>query len=52
MEQAKDIELIDLHEECNRYDLARWGIILTGYSSRHMYRMAKNLHKALIDLEV
>jgi len=39
-------------EELGRTDLPRWGIILTGYSSRHLYRMGKNLLKAFLEAEI
>ena len=51
MEQGKDISLVDL-EELGRQDLPRWGIILTGFSSRHIHRMAQNLVKAFEDIEI
>jgi ribosomal silencing factor RsfS len=51
MEQAKDISLVDL-EELGRKDLPRWGIILTGFSSRHLHRMAQNLVRALQEIEI
>ena len=51
MEQAKDITLLDL-EELGRKDLPRHGIILTAYSSKHMYRMAQNLVKALKEINI
>jgi len=51
MEQAKDVVLIDLHEH-NRTDLPRWGIILTGYSSRHLYRMARALWKSIKEVNI
>jgi len=51
MEQAKDVVLFDLHEY-NRTDLPRWGVILTGYSSRHLYRMAQALYKSIKEVNI
>jgi ribosomal silencing factor RsfS len=39
-------------EELGRKDLPKWAIVLSGYSSRHLYRMAQNLVKALKDVEI
>lgn len=51
MEHAKDVDLFDLHE-LGRTDLPRWGIILTGYSSRHLFRIASGLVKCIKELEI
>ncbi len=51
MEQGKDITLVDL-EELGRGDLAKWGIIMTGFSSRHLYRVAQNFTKAIKEIDI
>lgn len=51
MEQAKDISLLDM-EELGRKDLPKWAIILSGYSTRHLYRMGQNLKKALEETDI
>ncbi|KAL4456563.1 hypothetical protein ABPG74_000670 [Tetrahymena malaccensis] len=52
LEQAKDIICVDLEKECNRYDLPRFGIILSSFSCRHNYRIAQNLLRAIRELEI
>lgn len=51
LEQGKDITLVDLHE-LRRTDLPKYGILVTTYSARHNYKIAKNLVKALIQCEI
>jgi len=51
MEHGKDVSLVDLLEY-NRIDLPRWGIVVTGYSSRHLHRMATSLAKSIKDLQI
>jgi len=52
LEQGKDIICVDLEKECKRYDLPRYGIILSTFSCRHNYKMASNLLKAIKSLEI
>jgi len=51
MEHGKDVSLVDLLEY-DRIDLPRWGIIVTGFSSRHLHRMATSLAKSIKDLQI
>ena len=51
LEMGKDIVVIDL-ESLGRTDIPKYGIILSAYSTKHCYRIAKNLVKALEKLEI
>ena len=51
MEQGKDITLVDLLQ-LGRTDINRYGIIVTTFSARHNYKIAKSLLKALIKCEI
>ena len=48
---AKDIVVVDL-EELGKTDCPKYGLILSAYSTKHCYRIAKNLVKALEKVEI
>lgn len=50
-ELLKDITLVDM-ASCDRLDLGDHSIIATGYSNRHIYKVAKTLVKEMAKLEL
>jgi len=50
-QQIKDVDMFDF-EELGRFDLPKYAIIGSGYSSRHIYKVANNLLKAVRDLQI
>lgn len=50
-ELLKDITVIDM-ASCDRLDLGDFAIIATGYSNRHIYKVAKTLVKEMDKLEL
>jgi ribosomal silencing factor RsfS len=50
-ELLKDITIIDM-ATCDRLDLGDYGIIATGYSNRHIYKVAKTLVKEMDKLDL
>ena len=48
MELGKDITVTDM-EEYDRTDINKFGIVVSSFSCRHNYRIARNLVKLIIN---
>ena len=52
LEQAKDIITIDSEIELKRFDLPKNIVILSSFSNKHNYKIAKSLSNALKQLNI